>query len=529
MSGGRKKVLWVDDEIEFLRSHIMFLETRGYSVIPVFSGDDAIQMLQENPKEFDIVLLDEQMPGKDGLTTLEEIRDFLPDLPIVMVTKSEEEQVMEDALGKKINGYLTKPVNPSQILLVCKNLLDSKRIMSSQISQKFVRSYTDLRKTLSGKLSLQDWVKMYESVVRWDLELENVENEGLRQTLAGLKSECNTAFSNFIMDHYGEWIRGIGPLPTMAPGIIDKYLVPLLNDNKKVAFVVLSGMRLDQYYDIEQSLKKFYDVRRGYFFSIVPSATPFSRNALLAGAFPAEIAQRCPDLWKDGNEDSSVANRMESQLMSQKLATKGIDCPVDEPWFTKIKTTTDVKELLDKVEQCRKSKIMTFVIDFFDLLMKNRTSSSMLQEITNDESGFRSLTQSWFQRSSLLNLLKELAELDYTVVLTSDHGSTSCSRGTELYGVSDWVKNHRYKFGKEISCDERTVLYLGEPTHFGLPKFGDDVACIIAKENYYFIHHEKFENYHRQYKNSFQQGGISMEEIIMPVGIFSPLQHGGGM
>ncbi len=523
MSGGRKKVLWVDDEIEFLRSHIMFLETRGYSVIPVFSGDDAIQMLQENPKEFDIILLDEQMPGKDGLTTLEEIKDFLPDLPIVMVTKSEEEQVMEDALGKKIDGYLTKPVNPSQILLVCKKLLDSNRIISSQISQKFIRSYTDIRKTLSGRLSLQEWIKLYERIVRWDLELESIDNEGLRQTHAGLKSECNDAFSQFIMDHYGQWVRGHGPLPTIASSVVDKHVLPILKDNKKVAFIVLSGMRLDQYMHIEQSLKRYYDVKRSYFFSILPSAAPFSRNALLAGAFPFEIAESCPDIWKSGNEDVTVANRMESQLMSQKLAARGIDCPVNEPWFTNVNADTEAKELFEKISKCKKSKIITFVIDFFDLLMQNKTSSSVLQEVTNDESGFRSLTQSWFQHSALINLIKELSSLDYTVILTSDHGCMSCCRGTELYGVNEWGKNLRYKFGKDISCDERTVLFLGEPVHFGLPKFEDETVCIIAKENYYFIHPEKFEHYSKQYRNSFQQGGISMEELIMPLGIFTPL------
>jgi CheY-like chemotaxis protein len=525
MSGGRKKVLWVDDEIEFLRSHIMFLETRGYSVIPVFTGDDAIQMLKDNPSEFDIVLLDEQMPGKDGLTTLEEIKEFLPDLPIVMVTKSEEEQVMEDALGKKIDGYLTKPVNPSQILLVCKKLLDSKRIMSSQISQKFVRSYTELRKMLNGRLIYSDWMKLYESITRWELELETVEDEGLRQTLAGLKSECNTGFSNFVMDNYGHWVRGIGQSPTLAPQLIDKCLLPILKDKKKVALVVLSGMRLDQYLSIEQLVRKYYDVKRGYFYSILPSSTTFSRNALLAGAFPSEIAANCPDLWKTGNEDVDIANSMESQLMSQKLAGKGIDLPVDEPWFTKITDATDSNELIDRIDKCKESPLITLVVDFFDVLMKNRTSSSMLQEITNDESGFRSLTQSWFQRSALLSVIKEMAHRDFTVILTSDHGSALCSRGTELYGVKDWGKNLRFKFGVDISCDERTVLFLGEPSHFGLPKFGEDTACIIAKENYYFIHPEKFEHYHKQYRNSFQQGGISMEELIMPVGIFTPAQN----
>ena len=522
MSGGRKKVLWVDDEIEFLRSHIMFLETRGYSVIPVFSGDDALQLIYQNPKEYDIVLLDEQMPGKDGLTTLEEIKDFAPELPVVMVTKSEEEQLMEDALGKKIDGYLTKPVNPSQILLVCKKLLDSRRIISSQISQRFIRNYSQNRTALSGALKTGDWVKMYENQVFWDMELEKVDDEGLRQTHAGQKSDCNSAFSSFVIENYACWISGKGNPPLLSSQAMEKMIFPGLNDKSKTILMVLSGMRLDQYISIEQILKKYYNVNRQYFYSILPTSSAFSRNAFFAGALPLEISFNFSDIWQNGDECEESANRLEKELLERNLAALGYNLPKNEPWFTKLDDTSDFAALKNAVNSCKSSKLITFVVNFFDLLLQSSSSPGILQEITNDESGLRSLTVSWFQRSALLQMLKELSKRNYNIVITSDHGCTLCSRGTELYGAGEWEKSLRYKFGVDVSSDERTVIFLADPTHFGLPRFTDETCCVIARENYYFVHPEKFEHYQKQYKTSFQQGGVSLEEIVMPVGFFSP-------
>ncbi len=523
MSGGRKKVLWVDDEIEYLRSHIMFLETRGYSVVPVFCGDDAIQIIHQNPKEFDIVLLDEQMPGKGGLTTLEEIKDFIPDLPVVMVTKSEEEQLMEDALGKKIDGYLTKPVNPSQILLVCKKLLDSKQIISSQIAQKFIRSYSQNRTALSGHLKAGDWVRMYENQVYWDLELEKVEDEGLRQTQAGQKSDFNSAFSDFVIDNYARWVKGKGEPPLMSHQVLDKLVFPNIGDGKKNILMVLSGMRLDQYIGIEQILKKYFNAKHQYFYSILPSSGPFSRSAFFAGALPIEFASRHSGLWQEGEEPEMYAYGIEQNLLKEKLISSGYRIDEKEPWFTRLTDRLSAVELLNKIDSCKSSDLVVFVIDFFDVLLQNSTSSSILQEITNDESGLRTLTESWFRLSAMFQVLKKLSERNSRMFLTSDHGSILCSRGTELYGAQSWGKHLRYKFGKEISSDERTVVFLHDPTHFCIPRFSDDLKCIIARENYYFIHPEKFEHYGKQYKNSFQQGGISLQEMIMPLGTFETL------
>ena len=273
----RKKILWADDEIEYLRSHIMFLETRGYSVVPVFCGDDAIALVSDKPNSFDIVLLDEQMPGKSGLTTLEKIKEINPGLPVVMVTKSEEEQLMEDALGKKIDGYLTKPVNPSQILMVCKNLLDSKRIVSHNLAQKYIRNYSENRMLLAGHLSAPQWIKLYESVTGWDIALETVDDEGLRQTHSGHKTECNAKFSSAFIENYAHWIRDGTPAPLLSTKVIEKLLCPQLTTGKRTYFIVLSGMRLDQYIGIEEVLKKHFRVQRNYFFATLPTDDIFAR------------------------------------------------------------------------------------------------------------------------------------------------------------------------------------------------------------------------------------------------------------
>ena len=525
MATGRKRILWADDEIEFLRSHIMFLETRGYSVVPVFCGDDAIELVTDKPNDFDIVLLDEQMPGKSGLTTLEKIKEINPDLPVVMVTKSEEEQLMEDALGKKIDGYLTKPVNPSQILMVCKNLLDSKRIVSNNIAQKYIRNYSQNRSLLAGHLTIPQWIKLYENITGWDLVLETVDDEGLRQTHSGQKSDFNGKFSSDYIEHYAAWIRKESDTPMLSTKVIEKYVCPHLNDGKRTYMIVLSGMRLDQYIGIENILKKFYKVDRNYFFSTLPTDDTFARTSLLSGMFPNEVAEKYDPPWSLGEgeeEDSLKSHLIEEQLLADNLARLGYPVPTDEPWFTRITDRLEPGHLQSRIESCRKSQLITFVVDFFDQVQHALSNSGILQELTNDESGMRALTRSWFKRSALLQLLRDIATQDCRVVIMSDHGSILCSRGTELYCARNWETHLRYKFGTGISCDERTIIYLSDPSHFGLPTFGDDTTCVIAKENYYFVAPDKFEHYNEHYRNTFQQGGVSMEEIIVPVSVLTP-------
>ena len=521
MGGTRKKVLWVDDEIEFLRAHIMFLETRGYSVIPVFSGDDAIHMLKEKDNEFDIVLLDEQMPGKDGLATLEEIKEMLPGLPVVMVTKSEEERVMEDALGKKIDGYLTKPVNPSQILMVCKRLLDSKQIISDQVTQRFVRGYSENRMLLNSPLDAAGWVRLYENLTKWDFELEKVNDEGLRQTHAGQKSDCNVAFSTYMMEHYAAWVKGAENPPSMSTDVVRKILAPRCTQGKRVFFIVLEGMRLDQYFAVEMLLRDLFTIERHYYYSILPTSSIFSRASLFSGLFPAEIARQWPEWWKKGGPPEQQIHPLEPEFLSRNL--RGLDVDAGKkPAFVSVGTSAQAQQTLQNLNTLSRHKLVTMVVSFVNLLIQSHATSPVLKEIAPDESAFRNLTKSWFQYSPIYQLLQELSRTDCTIILTTDHGSIYCTRGSEVYGSKGLPKDVRYSFEKNITCDERHAIYLADPSIYKLPAIPAGTTFVIAKENYYFIYPDKFENYKQQYQNGFRYGGISMEEIILPLAVMQP-------
>lgn len=525
MPGSRKKVLWVDDEIEFLRSHIMFLETRGYSVIPVFSGDDATELLKEKRDDFDIVLLDEQMPGKDGLTTLVEIKEMLPDLPVVMVTKSEEEQVMEEALGRKIDGYLTKPVNPSQILSVCKRLLDSKEIISSQVTQRFVRHYSENRSLLAGAMSVNDWIRLYDNLTYWDFELDSVDDEGLRQNHAGQKSDCNVVFGQFLVERYPQWIKGESNPPLLAKDVAAAHVRPLLDKDERVCFLVLDCMRLDQFWTMQSLLGKHFEIERHSSFSLLPTGTVFSRTALLSGMLPIDAVEAYPELAERlDNDDRSVTGR-ENEMLVNNLAAQGLDIS-DSCGFFSVTDSSDAHRLLEIIKEKQELRLLGVLVNFVDMLTQGRSDLSILQDIAPDESAYRALTNSWFQYSMLLQILRELAHQGMTVVLTADHGTILCSRGTEVYGTRDLHPDLRYRFGEKITCDERHALFLSSPEHFGLPAATADTACIIAKENYYLTRPEKFAEYHEHYRSAFNYGGISLEEVIVPVAVMRGKREG---
>lgn len=519
MGGERKKVLWVDDEIEFLRSHIMFLETRGYSVIPVFSGDDAIELLHERPREFDIVLLDEQMPGKDGLTTLEEIKAFLPDLPVVMVTKSEEEHVMEDALGKKIDGYLTKPVNPSQILSVCKSLLHSKQIISNQVSTRFVRAFSQHRAALSRDLSAQDWLSLYRSLTMWDFELEQVEDEGVRQSHAGQKSDSNAAFAEFVIEHYPQWLRGESRPPRLSHNVLDEFVAPRIVAGENVVMVVLDCMRLDQYLSIEKLLRNYFEIERHGFFTILPSATRYARRSLLSGLLPDELAQRYPQILTEDDDSVYADAEFEKQLLKDYFARKNIKLSAKETLLATIANNADAQNVLNTLGKIEKCRMSTIVVNFVDLLTQSHTTSSLLRDIAPDESSFRALTYSWFQYSTLFQILRSLAQRNCTIVLTTDHGSMLCSRGTELYGTDAISPTVRYYAGKGLNSDERHVFYVSTPAQYRLPPVEENFTYLLAREKYYFVAPDNFENFQNQYQPSFYYGGISMEEMIVPLAV----------
>jgi CheY-like chemotaxis protein len=522
MSIETKQVLWVDDEIDLLRAHIIFLGERGYEVMQASNGEDAISLVRQRP--FDIVLLDEMMAGRDGLSTLAEIKSIRPNVPIVMITKSEEEQLMDAAIGQRIDDYLTKPVNPSQILSACKKLLDSKRILEDRAPQEYAADAARIRSMLAGPLHWLDWIDIHVRLSEWDLEVERFEDPALRQMHADQRRACNVEFGKYVEEAYPRWLAEDDP-PILSVDVIAEHVFPLVASKTPVFFAVIDCLRLDHWLEIEPLLGDFFEISRDFYYSILPSATPYARNALFSGLFPKDIAEQYPQYWSpsgdDAAQDELSRNRYEHQLLDEQLGKMGIRFDQGTR-YVKVLDIAEGRDLVRRIGSFESSPLSALVFNFIDILAHGRSESEILQEIAPNDAAFRSLTVSWFAHSTLFEVLKRISDMDAVVVLTSDHGSILGTRGAPIRGDRSTTSNLRYKFGRNLKCDPRQAVFIGDPGEYMLPPVGLASGVIIAKEDYYFVYTPKFAEYQRQYRNSFQHGGISLEEMILPIVTMRP-------
>ncbi|HOP07542.1 MAG TPA: response regulator [candidate division Zixibacteria bacterium] len=510
------KILWVDDEIDSLKAHLLFLKKKGFAVDTAVSGDDALEMVDK--QQYDLVLLDEMMPGKDGLETLEEIKEKLPHLPVVMVTKSEEETLMEDAIGQKIDDYLVKPVNPSQILLLVKRLLQSRKIITGSSMKRYIQEIRRFGEKLYGRMVPEDWYEGARILANWNLELDENPGSGLAETLEGTRGEWNIEFTKYIENNYLNWLNR-DERPMMSPDITGNNIVPLLKRQQKVLFIVVDCMRLDQWMMIEPLLANYFNIKRDYYYSILPTATPFARNALFAGMFPDRIHEIYPDNY-NAQEEGSL-NRNEEQFLADNLARNGVRLD-NKLRYIKIYNNTEGEALQKRVADFYDSSLVTFVFNFLDILAHKRSTNVILKEIAGTDAAFRSLMRSWFVHSPLFAILKAFAARDFTVVVTSDHGSVLCRRGTMAHGKRSTSTNLRYKYGDNLKSDPKESILVKDPRKWRLPMITLATTYIIAKEDYYFVYPNNYNEMVRQFQNSFQHGGISLEEMIVPLAVLTP-------
>ncbi len=509
----KKSILWVDDEIGFLKPHIIFLGERGYSVTPATNGEDAISLVKR--ENFDLVLLDEMMAGRDGLSILAEIKKINPNLPVIMITKSEEEELMNEAIGYKIDDYLTKPVNPSQILSACKRILDTRQILIGHVGKKYTVDFADIRAMLSSPMAWGEWLDLFTTLMSWELEIESYGERDLFQMHQGLKRDCNAQFGKYVENLYPKWVRGESS-PPLSVDVVRRFVAPHIAEGKRVFFVVIDCMRLDHWLIIEPLLNEFFDIERDYYFSILPTATPFSRNAIFSGLFPQDFAKEYPDIWSFGKDEDYSLNRYEHGFLDRQIRRVGIRLERDSK-YVKVLDQKEADRLPDNVKSLGSTMLVSIVFNFLDTLAHGRSESEILREITPNEAAFRSLTRSWFEHSALFRTLKSVSKTDSVVVVTSDHGSVLGPRAATAYGDRTTSTNLRYKYGNNLNCDPKQAILLKDPSFYKLPKFELSTTFIIAKEDYYFVYPTRFHQYQRQYQNSFQHGGISMEEMILPV------------
>jgi len=512
-------ILWVDDEIELLRPHVMFLKDRGYNVTPVNNAEDAIELIKQ--QDFDLILLDEMLTGMDGLEALNTMKDIRPGLPVIMVTKNEEESLMEEAIGAKIDDYLTKPVNPSQILAACKKILESKKITSQRISKDYTSEFREISVRLLSPMDWEDWIDIHLKLSEWDVELDSHPDLGLKQTLYDQKRECNAEFGKYIEKNYKVWLHN-KKRPHLSIDIVPKYVLPHVRNGKHTILLVIDNLRLDQWLVVEPLLRDYFRITRDYYFSILPTATPYSRNAIFSGLFPSEIEQLMPKLWQEGSEADDVSrNRNEHQLLEEQLKRLGVNLKPSTK-YAKILDINESRSVARHIQEYADTPLSAIVLNFVDILAHTRSSSNIIKEMIPNEAAFRSMTRSWFEHSHIFQALRELAASGNTVLITSDHGSIRGLRGAKVIGDRETSTSLRYKYGKNLKVSNKHAMIIKDPRDFKLPVRGVNTNYIIAKEDFYFVYPTNYHYYLNYYADSFQHGGISLEEMILPIVTLEP-------
>lgn len=510
------KILWADDEIDLLKPHLMFLESKGYSVDTVNNGADAVEKSSEN--NYDIIFLDENMPGISGLEALVQIKEEKPFIPVVMITKSEEESIMEEAIGSKIADYLIKPVNPNQILLTIKKNLDQSKLVSQKTNSNYQQDFRQLGMALNNRMDADEWIEMFKKLVYWELELEKIEDSGMREILNMQKKEANSLFSRFIENNYEDWLNGREEAPQMIHTIIKNRVAPKLSEGK-VAMVVIDNLRYDQWEMLKPIFLKHFTIEEeDVIFSILPTATHYARNALFAGLMPSEIQKLHPKLWVTEDEEGGK-NMFEKELLETNL--KRLNKNIK--WsYNKITSYDGGKKLVDTFNELKDNDLNVIVYNFVDMLSHARTEMKVIKELADDEAAYRSLTVSWFEHSPLQDIIKKIADSKCKLIITTDHGTIKVTNPIKIVGDRNLNTNLRYKVGRGMTYKEKEVFQVKNPQDVFLPKGVMSSEFVFAKENDFFVYPNNYNHFVNHYGDTFQHGGISLEEILIPFVVMQP-------
>jgi len=509
----RYSILWVDDEIDLLKPHIIFLEQRGYDITPINNGSDAVEMCEE--RNFDAVFLDENMPGMSGLEALSLIKNNKPNLPVVMITKNEEEHIMEEAIGSKIADYLIKPLNPSQILLSVKKIFDNKRLVIEKTNLNYQQEFRKISMAFMEEMNHEAWADIYKKLVFWELQLDQTDNQDMADILETQKTEANANFAKFIIKNYDRWLNEASvEKPMLSHQLMKKKVFPELKPGKPLFVLLIDNLRFDQWKVIEPVITDYFSVEKEEtYYSILPTTTAYSRNAIFSGMMPSEMAKLQPDLWV-GEDEEEGKNNFENEFLAAQIRKNNLNIKFS---YNKIKNLEAGRDLLDTVSNLFQNDLNVIVYNFVDMLSHARTDMAMVRELAPDESAYRSITKSWLMHSPLIEILKKISEKGGRVLITTDHGTIRVKRPFKIIGDRSVNTNLRYKQGKNLGFEGGKIMHVQKPERLFLPKMNVSTSYVFAIEDQFFAYPNNYNYYVNFYKDTFQHGGVSMEEMIIPI------------
>lgn len=509
-------ILWVDDEIESLKSHILFLKDKGFSVNTVSNGYDAIDIVSKN--NFDLIFLDENMPGLSGLDTLTKLKE-ITGCPMIMITKSEQEHIMEDAIGSKIADYLIKPVNPNQILLSIKKNLNQNEFVTSKTNSNYQKQFMSISSSIGNITTFSEWVEVYKKIIYWELELESIDDSNMLEILLTQKKEANNYFFKFIKKKYKDLLNNSSDNRIiMSHDLTNKFVKPLIINEKPTFFLLIDNLRLDQWMVISPLLKNYFLIDDNVYCSILPTSTQYSRNSIFSSLTPLEISKKFPQYWLNDNDEGGK-NLFEEKLLINNF--KGILNEKDIS-FHKVFNNLHGQKIIDKFNELLSKKLNVIIYNFVDILSHAKTDVKMIKELTGDEKAYRDLTITWFKNSPLFELLKILSSHDINLIVTSDHGTINVTESSKVIGEKSISSNLRYKTGRKIKFDNRDVFHVSNPESIMLPSQQLSSSYIFAAPYKYFVYPNNYNHYAHHYINTYQHGGVSLDEMIIPIATLKP-------
>ena len=514
MQNSRGKILWIDDEIHHLKPHILFLEQKGYIIIQAANGQDGIALVEQH--NLDLVLLDQSMPGMDGIETLLELKKIWSTLPVIMITKTEDEWLMDEAITGQVEQFLIKPVNPSQIFIACKQTLEKIKLSEEKATSDYLKEFQGIDASLRHDLTADDWWELYDRLVDWQLKFDKYKYIGLGSILEEQIQSCNRGFVHFIESNYKGWLNR-SDSPTLSTDVVQNYVKPILGKDEKVCLLVVDCMRHDHFKSILPLLEPYFNIQLDYKISLLPTATPFSRNAIFCGLFPDEMVKKYPQQYQDMKTGAPSLNQHENKFLIDQLSR--LDVGNKRVHYHKIWAVQEGKKFQNRVKDYIQQDVLALVVNFVDILAHKSSQMDVLKEMVPDESGYRLAVKSWFENSWLLQVLKELSSNNFNVVLTSDHGSIRVKHDVMVAADKNASTGIRYKFGRNLKTNNKNALIIREPKNFRLPEFGHQPTYVIAKDDSYFVYPNQVHKYQGKLKNSFQHGGISMEEMLVPIAV----------